>query len=115
MSADKRWWPAKFDSYFSPPGVKPASIQKTSSSFSATQLSSGLGPFESTLSLEDTKHLLRRVQSGARADVVESLEGRNASEVIDELVDAAMSAPLPEPPEWHDSYLPEEGSPEEEV
>ena len=114
MDAQQRWWPARFNSYFKPPGIKPEKIRKPVPNTTSIQLSSGLVPFESTLSLEDVKHLLRRVQSGARADVVESLEGRTASEVIDELVDAALASPLPTPPEWHNAYPPSEGSSEEE-
>ena len=114
MDANKRWWPARFDSYFHPRGEKPGASKSALRSSDTIQLTSTLAAYEANLTLEDIKHLLRRTQFGSRADFALSFEGQSASTIVDQLVDSALSSPLPTPPEWHEAYLPEEGSPEEE-
>ena len=112
MDADKRWWPARFDSYFQPRGEKPERHRTASKTSTAIQLESGLAPYEPALTFEDTQHLLRRTQFGATADTAQSMVGKSASDIVDQLVDVALAAPLPEPPHWHDAYLPKDGEPE---
>ena len=112
MDAEKRWWPARFDSYFQPRGEKPERHSTASKTSRAIQLESGLAPYQPALTFEDTQHLLRRAHFGATAEKAQSLVGQTASELVDQLVDEALEAPLPEPPHWHDAFLPRQGEPE---
>ncbi|MBX2821723.1 MAG: DUF1800 domain-containing protein [Rhodothermaceae bacterium] len=114
MDTDKRWWPKQFDSYFKPRGEKPEPVNSSAWKTSPTvQLTSGLAPYEPALTFEDTQHLLRRAQFGSTVDRAQLHVGKTASDLVDELIDAALSAPLPEPPHWHNAYLPEDGQSEE--
>ena len=112
MDTDKRWWPKQFDSYFKPRGEKPETVKSAGKASPTFQLTSGLDPYEPALTFEDTQHLLRRAQFGSTAEMAQSLVGKTASELVDELIDAAIAAPLPEPPHWHNAYLPADGEPE---
>lgn len=112
MDVNNRWWPEKFDSYFKPRGQKTEDqdYNQASKASPRLNLTSGLAPYESPLTFEEAQHLLRRAQYGGAADTAQSFVGRNASDLVDELVDAALSSPLPEPPHWHDAFLPPNGS-----
>jgi len=113
MDTDKRWWPKQFDSYFKARGEKPETVNSAWKTSPAFHLSSGLNPYEPALTFEDTQHLLRRAQFGSTVDQAQLHVGKTASDLVDELVDKALSAPLPEPPHWHNAYLPADGSSEE--
>ncbi len=51
-------------------------------------------------------HVLRRLQFGVNYADVDSLLNSNPTQFIDEMIDEAMTAPLPEPPEWVDARPP---------
>ena len=59
-------------------------------------------------------HIFRRARFGAPASEVSAAIGRSAVEVVEEIIDAALSAPAPGPPPWKDEPPPPRtASPEE--
>jgi len=49
-------------------------------------------------------HLFRRISVGASPDLIQSVVGRPAYEVVHELVDEAIALPLPSDPIWSNQY-----------
>ena len=79
-------------------------------------IQAGLEPYEGELTRQQAAHLLRRSGFGASAEQVNSLVGRNATEVVDEIVDAALDTtaiPVPPEPVWANEIVPLNGSQEE--
>ena len=84
--------------------AKPLSIQ------------AGLEAYEGTLSRDQAAYLLRRTGFGASIDQINAITDRNAAEVIDEIVDAALdtvTTPVPPEPVWANELIPFNGSQEE--
>lgn len=76
--------------------------------------SAGLETFTEPLTERTARHILRRLNFGAPVDVIASLVGQPADEVIDALIDAALSLPLPEAPAWANASLPGPNATQEE-
>ncbi len=60
----------------------------------------GLDPYTGTLDVASARHLLRRTAFGADKVGVDAIVGRSASEVVDEIVNAAAGWQAPTPPSW---------------
>lgn len=79
-------------------------------------IEAGLEPFQEALSRQQAAHLLRRTGFGASIDQINELIGRDATAVVDEIVDAALdveSTPVPPEPVWANELIPFNGSQEE--
>ena len=80
------------------------------------QIQAGLEPYEGDLTRKQAAHLLRRAGFGASIEQINALIGRNAIEVADEIVDAALdttATPVPPEPVWANEIVPLNGTPEE--
>lgn len=66
-----------------------------------------LKPHTAPLTIEDARHALRRCGFGAVPSVAASWVGRTAAEFADALLEEALSLPLPDPPRWADTPVPE--------
>ncbi len=82
-----------------PDGDKNASLK-------ALSIQAGLEPFAENLTTRTATHLLRRLCFGADPSVVETLVGRPADEVVDEIIDDAITMAPPADPEWADLVVP---------
>ena len=80
---------------FSAPSPTTASPALTPLSISA-----GLEPHNAPLDQLSAAHLLRRASFGAAPEQVEDHLGQTAADAAAALVQAAIDAPMPEPPEW---------------
>ncbi|NND70614.1 MAG: DUF1800 domain-containing protein [Rhodothermales bacterium] len=69
-------------------------------------ISAGLEPYGEVLTQQTAAHLLRRSGYGASKTRADELTGMSPGEAVDEIVDAALSLPLPEPPPWANSAPP---------
>lgn len=80
------------------------------------QIQAGLEPYDGTLSRIQAAHLLRRTGFGASALQINALTGANASDVVDNIVDAALdteTTPVPPEPVWANEFVPINGTQEE--
>ena len=64
------------------------------------QLASGLEPNTEPLTEHQAYHLLRRTSFGASPARVREIVGQPANQVVEQLIQAAISAPLPADPSW---------------
>jgi uncharacterized protein (DUF1800 family) len=62
--------------------------------------------YTSPLTLYEARHLLRRTSFGAKPGEAEALAGRTAAEIVDVILAAATSAPLPKTPTWANDLIP---------
>ena len=69
-------------------------------------ISAGLEPHNAPLDQSSAAHLLRRTSFGAAPQQVEQYLGQSAADVANKLVQAAIDAPMPDPPEWVDDTPP---------
>ena len=76
-------------------------------------ISAGLEPYNAPLDQSSAAHLLRRTSFGAAPQQVEHYLGQTAANVANELVQAAIDAPMPDPPEWVDDTPPGRDAPQE--
>ena len=113
MDKEKRWWPEKFDSYLKPAGNREATPQPAAKTDETWELSSGIAPYPGPLSVQDANHFLRRALYGGSAATAASMAGKPIGEVVDDLIDTAINTPLPDPPHWHEAYLPPQGASDE--
>ena len=70
------------------------------------QISAGLEPYTEPLSRHQAAHLLRRTGFGVSPDQRDALVGMTGEAAAALLVDEAVAMPMPEPPEWAESYPP---------
>ena len=77
-------------------------------------ISAGLGPYTAALDQATTAHLLRRTSFGASPERLAEHVGKSAPDVVRALVQAAVAAPLPEPPPWINDTPPGRNAPREE-
>ncbi len=63
-------------------------------------ISAGLEPHTAPLDQLSAAHLLRRTSFGAAPEQIEGYLGQTAADVAADLVQAAVEAPMPDPPEW---------------
>ncbi|MCH8961421.1 MAG: DUF1800 family protein, partial [Bacteroidetes bacterium] len=76
------------------PGLHPLNIR------------AGLETYTEELDRIHAAHLLRRTTGSAHPDELNALIGKTAEAAADEIVDAALVQPLPEPPVWVDEGVP---------
>ena len=69
-------------------------------------IQAGLETYAEELDRIHATHLLRRATGSAHPDELSTLIGKTAEAAADEIVDAALVQPLPEPPEWADRGVP---------
>ena len=77
-------------------------------------ISAGLEPHTALLEQKSAAHLLRRAQFGAAPDQRSAYIGQPAADVAGTLVQAAMDAPMPDPPEWINNVPPGRDASQEE-
>ncbi len=70
------------------------------------KIEAGLEAYADVLDRTHAAHLLRRATGSAHPDQLAEMIGQTAEEAADELVDAALAYPLPEPPAWIDEGVP---------
>ena len=128
MNNEKRWWPERFDSYFKPRSPRDTPNQTTANQTAPNQttanqtatkageswsLTTGIAPLADPLTVQDANHFLRRALYGGSAATAAAMAGQSIDNIVDDLVDHAINAPLPDPPHWHNAFLPAQGEPEE--
>ena len=69
-------------------------------------IKAGLEVYAEELDRIHAAHLLRRAAGSAHPDEIDALIGKTAEAAVDEIVDAAIVQPLPEPPVWVDESVP---------
>ncbi|MCH8961422.1 MAG: DUF1800 domain-containing protein [Bacteroidetes bacterium] len=70
------------------------------------KISAGLEPHNAPLDQSSAAHLLRRTSFGAAPEQIEGYLGQTAADVAADLVQAAVEAPMPDPPEWINETAP---------
>ena len=107
-------WPERFNVYFKPRGKKPAEASSTSVRAAAKTASHAtLSPQQGDIDRAMSRHLLRRTGLGAAPDRKSAIENREVTAVVSELMQDAISRPMPEPPHWENAFLPPDGSSDE--
>ena len=70
------------------------------------KIEAGLEAYAQELDRIHAAHLLRRTTGSAHPDELNALIGKTVEAAVDEIVDAALVQPLPEPPVWIDEGVP---------
>ena len=70
------------------------------------KIEAGLEAYAQELDRIHAAHLLRRTTGSAHPDELNALIGKTVEAATDEIVDAALVQPLPEPPVWIDEGVP---------
>ncbi len=97
--------------------LAPASTEAPSQdrpSLTPLNISAGLEPHTALLERTSAAHLLRRAHFGAAPDQRSAYIGQPAADVADTLVQKAVDAPMPEPPEWINNIPPGRDASDEE-
>ncbi len=86
-----------------PPG---RSASKNGKALHPLAIKAGLEAYDAELDRPRAAHILRRAGVGGSPDEVQALIGQTAETAVDDIVDAALARPLPEPPAWVDEGYP---------